>query len=282
MRIRNNPAPLPINRKELLKVILKEHFFDVIISSLYIFSFSFPMLFWLIYISTTNIVTISKENYFMNSIIIYAPLILGIMLMGLGITGSLYFYKRLAFQEGSNIHQDFFKGIRKNIKQALLSFFILGLFYFLLGLAKNTLIFGSSLNDYVVGALIGIMYVFYFLLLVITSFTLTQSILYNATEGQLITNAIRFMIGKPLRNLAIFAFMFLPFILYEFLPFNIAHWIIIAICALWYFGFNSLVFTLYSHYLFDLSINKKYPEIYRKGLAPLIENEDNSEDNEEN
>lgn len=277
MKIRSNPAPLPKDRVELLKVILKEHFFDIVICSFYIFAFAFPMMFWIIYVSTTNIVTITPENYLMNSIIMYLPLIPGIMLMGLGITGSLYFFKRLVFQEGSNVHQDFFIGIKKNIKQALLSFFVIGLFYFLLGLAKNTLILGTSLNEYLVGAIIGLMYVALLLLLVVISFILTQSILYNATQSQLITNSVRFMIGKPLRNLAIFIILFLPFMLYEFLPFNIAHWIVMGVCAIWYFGINSLIFTIYSHYLFDLSINKKYPEIYRKGLAP-IDNETKLED----
>lgn len=266
MKIRNEPSPLPTTRKMQLGIILKEHFFDVVICSFYIFAFAFPLFFWLIYINLTNVASIDETNYLFNSLIINLPLIPGIMLFGLGIGGSLFFFKKLAFNEGSNVHTDFFLGIKKNYKQSLLSFFVVGLTYSFLCIAKNVLIFGSGLDPIYIGIITGIMYVLMFFVLAFTSFIMTQSIIYNATQGQLFANAFRFIAGKPLKNLGIFVIMFVPFILYEFLPFNIAHWIIFGVCAIWHFGFSSLIFSLYSFYMFDLTLNKTYVEIFRKGL----------------
>ena len=47
------------------------------------------------------------------------------MIFGLGITGALYYCKRLAWQEGANVTSDLFYGIGKNIKHSLLTFFLL-------------------------------------------------------------------------------------------------------------------------------------------------------------
>ena len=266
MKMRSEPANLPNTRKHLLGIILKEHFFDVVICSVYVFVFAFPLLFWLIYIGFTDFVNITSENYLMNSLIINLPIMVGIIIFGFGIGGSLYYMKKLCFQEGSNVHQDFFKGIAKTFKQSLLSFFVIGLTYFLLNVARNMLVFGTDLNEYIKAILTGLMYVVLLIVIIFNSFIMTQSILYTATQAQLIMNAFRFFIGKFLLNIPIFLMMLLPFLIYEFVPFVIAHLIVIGISAIWHFGFNSLIFTLYSHHIFDLSINKNYPEIYRKGL----------------
>lgn len=266
MKIRSEPANIPATRKHLLGVILKEHFFDVVICSVYIFAFSFPLVFWLIFIGQTSFMEITKENYLLNSLVIYLPIALGIIIFGLGLGGGLYFMKRLAFQEGSDVHQDFFKGIKETFKQSLLSFSFIGILYALLGISKVILNFTEGLNEPVKAVLIGLMYAVIGISIVIVSFNMTQSILYNATQGQLIMNSMRFLIGKALLNILFFLIILTPFILYEIFSINWVHWLLFGICAVWHFGFTALLFTLYSHHIFDLSINRDYPEIYRKGL----------------
>ena len=266
MKIRSEPAKIPATRKELLGVILKEHFFDIVICSIYIFAFAFPLAFWLIFISQTSYIVITKENYLLNALVIYLPVLLGIIIFGIGLGGGLYFMKKLAFQEGSNVHQDFFKGIKETFKQSLVSFSFIGLLYSLLGVSKVILNFAEGLDGSIKAILIGLMYALFCISIVIVSFNMTQSILYNATQGQLIVNSMRFLIGKALLNILFFLIILTPFILYEIFSISWVHWLLFGMCAIWHFGFTSLIFTLYSHHIFDLSINRNYPEIYRKGL----------------
>ena len=266
MKMRSEPSPIPNTRKELLGVILKEHFFDIVICSIYTFVFAFPLVFWLIFISQTSYIDITEDNYLLNSLVVYIPIMVGILIFGIGLGGSLYYMKKLVFQEGSNVHQDFFKGIKETIKQSLLSYGFIAVLYGLMGISKTILSFSEGLNDALITILVGIMYVVLFISLIIVSFNMTQSILYNATQGQLITNSVRFFIGKLLFNILFFGIIFTPLILYEVFAISYIHWILFGICAIWHFGFSSLLFTLYSHYIFDLTINKNYPEIYRKGL----------------
>ena len=266
MKIRNSPAPIPNTRKQLLGVILKEHLFDIIICSIYVFVFAFPLAFWLIFISQTQLLNFTEGNYLFNALLIYLPMLVGITLFGLGIGGSLYYFKKLVFQEGSNVHQDFFKGIKETFKQSVLSFGFLAILYVLMGISKVILSFTTGLNGTFITIVVALMYVVLFLSLIVNSFVMSQSILYNATQSNLILNGVRFLIGKAPLNILFFGIIFLPFILYEIFPISLLHWIIFGVCAIWHFGFSSLLFTLYSHHIFDLTINRSYPEIYRKGL----------------
>ena len=185
----------------------------------------------------------------------------------------MYYSKRLAFNEGANATKDFFYGIGRNIKAGLLGFFIIGLFYFLLSFGKVLVIFNPSLDGAVKGILIGLMYVGFIIITMIIGFYLTQSILYTGRTSQLMMNAIKFTFGMFGWNLLIFLIVLLPFIVIElttYLPvaFYLIQYIFIFICVLFYFEFIVFVFSIYSHSIFDLTINDDYPEIYRKGLTP--------------
>ena len=115
--------------------------------------------------------------------------------------------------------------------------------------------------------IMGVMYVAFFLIFMIISFTLTQGIIYKGSFFQLTINSVRFTFGMFGWNLLVFLLVLFPFLTYEFIPFPIAQYISIAIAMLFYFAFSLFVFTIYSHSIFDLTINNDYPEIYRKGLA---------------
>ena len=74
-------------------------------------------------------------------------------------------------------------------------------------------------------------------------------------------------------NLLMFLIVLLPFIVIEvtsYLPANLflIQYIFLTVCILFYFEFEVFVFSIYSHAIFDLTINEDYPEIYRKGLTP--------------
>ena len=264
----------PRNRFELLKDRLKTRFFDFMLVSLLMGIFLIPYVVWIIVINNASAFTVTEENYLMMALIAYAPYIITSMIFGLGVVGAMYYSKRLAFGEGANAYKDFFYGIGKNLKSGLLGFFIIGLFYFLLSFGKVVIIYSQSLNPLLKGMLIGLMYVGFILITMIVGFYLTQSVLYTGKTSQLMSNSIKFTFGMFGWNLLIFLLLLLPLILIELVSylnpvFFLIEYIMLGICILFYFEFEVFVFSIYSHAIFDLTINDDYPEIYRKGLAKI-------------
>lgn len=262
---------VPENRFQLLGDRLKTRFFDFMLVSVLMGIFLVPYIVWIVFMNNSSFFVPTEDNFLLIALISYAPYIPLAMIFGLGVVGALYYSKRLAFGEGANAYKDFFYGIGKNIKPALLGFFIIGLLYFSLSFGKVVIMF-SELDPIVKGLLIGLMYVGFIILTMIVGFYLTQSVLYLGTTGQLMLNSVKFTFGMFGWNLLIFLIVLLPFIVIEvcsYLPASLflIEYIFLAVCILFYFEFETFVFSIYSHAIFDLTINEDYPEIYRKGLS---------------
>ncbi len=262
----------PETRIELLGDRLKTRFFDFILVSLLMGIFLIPYVVWIILINNSSSFIPTQDNYLLTALIAYGPYIPLAMIFGLGVVGALYYSKRLAFGEGANASKDFFYGISKNIKPALISFFIIGLMYFALSFGKVVIMF-SNFDPILKGVLIGLMYVAFVVITMVLAFYLTQSVLYLGTTKQLMMNAVKFTFGMFGWNLLMFLLVLLPFIVIEITSylsaqFFLIEYIFLAVCILFYFEFEVFVFSLYSHAIFDLTINEDYPEIYRKGLTP--------------
>lgn len=267
----NNETKLPNNRFELLKDRLKTRFFDFMLVSLLISIFLIPFIVWIIFINASSFFVPTEENFLFISLVAYLPYIPILMIFGLGVVGAMYYSKRLAFGEGANASKDFFFGISKNIKPALIGFFIIGLFYFALSFSKVVILY-SNISPLLKGLIIGLMYVGFIIITMIVGFYLTQSILYLGKTSQLMLNGIKFTFGMFGWNLLMYLIVLLPFFIMElvsYLPANlfIIEYIFLGICVLFYFEFEIFVFSIYSHSIFDLTINEDYPELYRKGLT---------------
>ena len=267
----NNETKLPNNRFELLKDRLKTRFLDFMLVSLLISIFLIPFIIWIIFINASSFFVPTEENFLFISLVAYLPYIPILMIFGLGVVGAMYYSKRLAFGEGANASKDFFFGISKNIKPALIGFFIIGLFYFALSFSKVVILY-SNISPLLKGVLIGLMYVGFIIITMIVGFYLTQSVLYLGKTSQLMLNGVKFTFGMFGWNLLMYLIVLLPFFIIElvsFLPSNlfIIEYIFLGICILFYFEFEIFVFSIYSHSIFDLTINEDYPELYRKGLT---------------
>ena len=267
----NSEIKLPNKRFELLKDRLKTRFFDFMLVSLLISIFLIPFIIWIIFINTSTFFVPTEENFLFISLVAYLPYIPILMIFGLGVVGAMYYSKRLAFGEGANASKDFFFGISKNIKPALIGFFIIGLFYFALSFSKVVILY-SNISPLLKGVLIGLMYVGFIIITMIVGFYLTQSILYLGKTSQLMLNGVKFTFGMFGWNLLMYLIVLLPFFIIElvsYLPANlfIIEYIFLGICVLFYFEFEIFVFSIYSHSIFDLTINEDYPELYRKGLT---------------
>lgn len=257
--------PLATTRRELLKYSLKTRFLDFPLLSIFVFLFLIPLLVWIIFSNYMLVPQINEDNFFFMASLIYLPYIPLGMVFGLGICGALNYTKRLSFQEGANVINDFFHGLFKNLGINLLTFFLISFFYALLKLGGVLLV--HTLPSLTASILIGVSYAGFIIILMILFFVLTQNVLYKGSFFQFFLNGIRFLIGMFGWNILIFLVVLFPFLVYEFVPFSVAQYIAIAVSLLFYFGFSIFVFTLYSHSIFDLTINQDYPKIYRKGLA---------------
>lgn len=278
----NEENLLPKTRKELLRDVIKYRKTDLVFVSIYCLCFVLPAIVWQIFWSYLSE---GVEGGVFNILIQYGVLIPFIMLFGLSMAGALYFWKRLAWNEGSSVHSDFFIGIRKNACQFLIIYLFIGVLYLALHIDEYLLFSNTIMSTEIRYILLGISYVLFFIFLGILSFAQTQAIIYDAKLSQLLMNSLKFVIGKFVKNLGIFLCVFWPFIIYEFIDLffsteicSVIQWIIILISGLFYFGFSSLVFELYSLNVFDETINKQhYQEIIGRGLAHESSSEDNNE-----
>lgn len=253
---------LPNNRFELFKELLHYRFLDLIICSLCLGLFILPDIVFNIFIQDTFI----NDNYFFNYILIYSIKIIFFMIFGLGVSGALYFFKRLTFGEGASVRNDFFYGIRRNYKTFLLIYFLLGLFYGLIHINSSVMFETFEKGSVIPPIFVGLSYVLYALFIIISMFMQTQAILYNASFKQLFINGVRFLIGKFFKNILIFTLTMFPFILMEFFSNEVLDYICILFYIFGYFSISLLIINLYSNSVFDLTINKNYPELIKRGI----------------
>ncbi len=261
--------PLPVTRKAQLKDTLRWRFFDYVVCSIYVFIFLLPLLIWLIFAYYTFLA--DSDPSFWLLLLTYGVAIPLIVVFGLGIGGAINFFKKMYYGEGATVSKDFFEGVRKNAKASALVFLILGILYLVMQLLGG-LIDSSSMKGWVAGIWIGVMYVVFIILFAILIFSLSQYVFYNARITQFLTNSVRFLIGDFFRLIGVTLVMVLPFMLFSLIPNFYVQMVVVVVCGLFYFGFATGMFMLYSMYIFDRTINKKnYPEIYKKGLAKEVE-----------
>ncbi len=258
-----NEGNLPLTRRGQILDVLRYHLFEIITCSIYTFLFALPSIVWIVFVGFSSLFS---ENQLLNVILIYGVLIFLLMIMSLGFAGGLYFFKRLLFNEGANVTKDFALGIKKNGKSFAKIFALCGIFYFILHTSLS-LISVMELNSNFKIILSGLSYALFFLVLIVILYMQTQTILYQVTFKQLLNNAMRFTFGYLHKNILIFILVMIPFLLFEFIPYNFAIWISIFISMVFYFGFAQVVFMAFSLHVFDMTINKnQFKEIYRKGL----------------
>lgn len=256
-------SKLAQTRPILFKEILRYRFFDLITCSLCVALFIIPNIIFNIFIESSFL----NEFYLINYIVVYSLKIICFIIFGLGVSGGLYFMKRLTFGEGASVRTDFFLGIRKNFKMFSLIYFFIGLFYALVKINNAILSITFSDNMFIMTIFNGINYTFLMLIIIISIFMQTQTILYKATFFQLLKNSIKFLVGNIFKNIGIFLLTMFPFIIIEFIQNSLISYVCICFYGLIYFAIALLIINLYSNSVFDKSINKDYfPEMIRKGL----------------
>ena len=259
---------LPKNRKEVFFDLIKHRKMTLFSLSCFTFMFFIPLAVDLFYFNFLESVAIEGEQYqYLFSLIFYSMLImLPCMVVGfLGFSGAFYVSKKIVWQEGISIAQDFFKGIKENFRGAIIDGMIFGLVLFGFVVGGAYLLIYAPVHAVVKGIGIGALILLLLLFGMITMLNQAQSVYYANSYWITFKNSVSFLGLTNWKTL-------LTYLLSTGVVITLACLNMVTLgVGLFLFAFlNSVViilYTLISHSAFDKYINQEhYPEMVGKGL----------------
>ncbi|MBR2449719.1 MAG: hypothetical protein IKB30_06365 [Clostridia bacterium] len=273
-------ATLPSNRWELFWDIFKGRFGKLFIINLLVLLFFIPLivLIFFRYVALTNMgatypfsqpfgigfqapitMTGLNENIVYNvNMLIYLLLPIVAMIAAVGVSGGAYVIRNMVWTEGIFVANDFWRGIKQNIKQMLLIALIYSLVFYMS-------IVSASLSNY--AAVLGsgpvwlfkvaeiVSYVILAFYTIMTFHMITMSVTYDLKFRYLFKNSFMFTIGLLPHNIVFVVLGAIPFLLLLLGNFFFTIGIILIII----FGFSLLllVWTDFSQWAYDKFINDK-------------------------
>lgn len=266
---------LPRTRKEVFFDLLRNRKMTLFALSCYVFMFFIPLAVDLLYFNFVEAMAISAEkSEYLFSLIFYSMLImLPCMMIGFtGLAGGFYVTKKLVWQEGISLANDFFKGIKENWKHALINGFIFGLVLFGLVVGGAFLVIHADVHPVVRGIGIGAFIVLFLIFGMVVAINFTQGVYYENSFGVTLKNSFSFL---GLLNWKVFVIYLLSTgVVFTLSLFN---FLTLTIGLLLFAVFNSVVIVLYtlvSHAAFDKYINQEhYPDMVNKGLYKVSQDD---------
>ena len=259
---------LPKNRKEVFFDLIKHRKMTLFSLSCFTFMFFIPLAVDLFYFNFLESVAIEAEQYqYLFSLIFYSMLImLPCMVVGfLGFSGAFYVSKKIVWQEGISMAQDFFKGIKENWRHAIIDGMIFGLVLFGFVVGGAYLLIYAPVHAMVKGIGIGALILLLLLFGMITMLNEAQSVYYANSYWITFKNSFSFL---GLTNWK----TFLVYLLSTGVVITLAclNMVTLGVGLFLFAILNSVViilYTLISHSAFDKYINQEhYPEMVGKGL----------------
>lgn len=197
----------------------------------------------------------------------YLWLILPFAVLSVGAAGVFYVIRRLVWGEEISFLSDFWKGIKMNAVQSVISGVLFIAFVGALCYGMNTL----SLNVQLGSAYWVLLIIQIFLLVVAVLLLLFQYCIiavYSDSMIKIIKNSFALVFMTLPRGLLTLVAIAAPVALIAMLGSSYLMYLIaVTVMGLVGFGYAILLFTLYAHGAFDKFINKdNFPSIYKKGL----------------
>lgn len=196
-----------------------------------------------------------------------SSLLLIILFIGLG--GLFYVLKLLSHNEIISLWHDFFKGIKKNIKDFSLIGIITAILLYLISTAILYLILYMSVEG------VSLLYLFFLISLIVILFVLVSIVLislslctyYQMSISQLIKGSFKLFILKLPKYFLLLIITIIPLLLLLLSSKLIIIIIGYLLSLIFYLVLTGLLYNQISLGLFDELINKEqYPSIYKKGL----------------
>ncbi len=262
----------PFNRREAFINIFKSEFNILVKTSVATFLFALPTIAVILWcaaemmllgeITSDNALELYSIQARMNIWLIPSTAFFSV-----GAAGAFYVVRRLVWGEDISFFSDFFRGIKNNTLQSVISGVLVTALMGGIGYAGNlfSIKTGLASSHWIVSILQIALYIFLIILLL---FQYCIIAVYSDTMGRIIKNSIAFTLCSLPKSVAMLIFMVLPIIL--LLIFGNVYWIYLLITVfmgILGFGYAILTFTLHAHSIFDKYVNKtNFPHIYKKGL----------------
>lgn len=272
-----NVSELPRTRFEQFKDIFKHQFLNMVKISTLQAVFNMPFIVWCV-LFFLYLVSVEQDSVF--TIIVYggALLIPCIVIANIGLTGSFYCMKKLAYGGGLFAASSFFVGMKEEWKKGLFT-------GFLQGITCSAVLIGCSFlgayvnsNGWFVGLGITLLIILLLVMTMVNYYSLAQSACYSNKLSIIIKNS--FLMGlmrfpKHLLLLLLHPGLMVIFVAGSyFIPYA-GQYISYASLLLFVFlnSFGILAWMLFILTSFDKFINKEnYPEYVGKGL--FVENKE--------
>ena len=256
----------PNSRRGQFFDIFRHRFIDILKISILQAVFNLPLiavmvLFWLFTLSASNL------NSLMTVFLFSAlGVFISIICIFIGLTGSFYCFKKVAYAEGEYASTSFFTGLISEWKKGALVGFIAGLS------VAATLIgsffcyyYLSSYNSAVAGFGIAILVTQALVVLIMSYYSIAQIVIYENSFKAILKNSFIFALMRFQYNLPLFIIhpgIFIALMVIMQLT------MYIGVVLLFFFAsFGHLIWMLNALSAFDKYINKdNYPDYYRKGL----------------
>jgi uncharacterized membrane protein YesL len=268
-------ADLPHSRKQIYGHLIKQRFGTLFAANFFNTMFWIPLFIWYYFADfyvIEKIKSISEINGDLFNLIFleYGTMIPFFVLGCIGLSGFYYIIRRMCWGEAVSIIYDFRKGIKQSWKQfAFLGIFI-GMLVFLFQYIFNYYSIQVFDNSTINIILYGLTIIVFVLILMMLIFIFSMSSLYQISNFMLIKASLLFTFKYFPKNLLILLISLFPFLVPVLIPAIMIRFI--GILLLLFIGATNIVviWTLYSHSIFDIHINKNdYPNYVNKGLYPL-------------
>lgn len=289
-------STLPTNRWSLGWDLIRNNFRKIVLLNLLMLLFLFPLFGLLIFrglyvdsVAATKpfsqnigfgypaypmLKGVAESVILQSDILFFIALLIFSFYIAIGLAGGFYVMRNMVWAEGVFLHSDFWSGVKKNYKTVLGSL----LFYVaIMGLSKisidysNIIIASGTGIKWLFTLSKIISYIFMGLMTLIFLFMLTTGVTYELKFFKLLKNGLILAIALLPLSVFFVAFGVLPTLL--ILTQTGSIFFLIGVIVLLFFGlaYFTLVWTDYSHWLFDEFINdkvagaKKNRGIYKKG-----------------
>ncbi|MBE5750528.1 MAG: hypothetical protein E7346_06660 [Clostridiales bacterium] len=291
-------AQLPSNRWELFWDIFKGRFWKLVIINLLMLLFFIPLValiffryialvnygvlypfnqgFGVGYAAATSLVGYSENIVFNVNMLMYLFLPIVSCIAAVGISGGAYVIRNMVWTEGIFVANDFWRGVKQNIKQMLIIALTYSLvFYFTMlsvAMCEQSIAMGADHKwMFVVSEILS--YSLLALYSIMTFHMITMSVTYDIKFRQLLKNSFLLTIGMFPQNIFFLALGALPFIFLLFGRFMQT----LGIMLILLFGLSLifLVWTDFCQWSYDKFINDKVPGAQKnRGIYEKIKESD--------
>ena len=210
------------------------------------------------YQAPVSLVGYAENIVFTVDSMMYLFMPFALMIAAVGVSGGAYVIRNMVWTEGIFVANDFWRGVKQNIKQLLGVAVIYSLVFYLttisVDLADQSLKLGAGASWlFIVSKIVSYGFLLYYTMM--TFHMITMSVTYNLKFGQLIKNAFLFTLALLPQNLFFIALGLLPFIICSFGGFFLTIGIILVLL----FGFSLflLIWTDFCQWAYDRFINDK-------------------------